>query len=211
MCMVWKGIAVEDEAGSGDLPGDLPQALDDLIVRCRLGEPAAQRELYDRYAVFVARAARRLGTPPEELEDVAQEVFWVVFRKLGQFRRGDAASWIYRICQREVQHRHRSRRIRRALARIFGAGTAPAEIEGQERVALRHEAERRVGEILAAMSAKKREVFVLFEIEGLSGEAIAERIGCPLDTVWTRLFHARREFTKIARARDFLQRAGPHR
>jgi RNA polymerase sigma-70 factor (ECF subfamily) len=205
--MAWKGIAVEDEERPGEPPGDL----DDLLARCRSGEPAAQRKLYDRYVVFVARTARRLGTPPEELQDVTQEVFSVVFRKLDRFQHGDAASWIYRICQREVQHRHRARRIRRAFARIFGAGPAPSEIEGQERVALRHEAERRVGEILAAMSAKKREVFVLFEIEGLSGEEIAERIGCPLDTVWSRLFHARLEFTKIARARDFLQRVGIRR
>jgi RNA polymerase sigma-70 factor (ECF subfamily) len=199
-----KGIAV-----AGEEEG--PAGLEDLLARCRTGEPAAQRALYDRYAVFVARMARRHGTPPEELEDVVQEVFLVVFRKLSHFQGSDATSWIYRICQREVQHRHRTRRFRRAFARMFGAGPAPTEIEGQERVALRHEAERRVNEVLAAMSSKKREVFVLFEIEGLSGEMIAERIGCPLATVWTRLFHARREFTKIARSRDFLQRAGVRR
>lgn len=54
------------------------------------------------------------------------------------------------------------------------------------------------------MAPKKREVFALFELEGLSGEEIAERVGCPIDTVWTRLFHARKEFEKIARQRGVI-------
>jgi RNA polymerase sigma-70 factor, ECF subfamily len=188
-----------------------PRGPEDLLARCRLGDPGAQRAFYERYAAFVVRTARRLGTPPADIEDVTQEVFSVAFQKLKSFRGDDPSNWLYRICQREVQYRHRTRRIRQALTRIFGLGPAPAEIEGQERVAARHEAERRVGEILAAMNPKKREVFVLFEIEGLSGELIAARIGCPIDTVWTRLFYARREFTKIARARDLLQHAGGRR
>ena len=49
------------------------------------------------------------------------------------------------------------------------------------------------------MKPKHREVFVLFEVEGIPGEEIAERMGCPLNTVWTRLFHARKEFARIGR------------
>jgi RNA polymerase sigma-70 factor, ECF subfamily len=191
--------------------GDDLREPEDLLARCRFGDPAAQRAFYDRYAPFVARIARRLGTPPAELEDVTQEVFAIAYRKLGRFRGGDPSNWIYRICRSEVQDRHRARRIRQALGRIFGAGPAPAEIESQERVVARHEAERWVGEVLAQMSPKKREVLVLFELEGLTGEMIAARIGCPLDTVWTRLLNARIQFTKIARARDLLERVRSHR
>jgi DNA-directed RNA polymerase specialized sigma24 family protein len=60
---------------------------------------------------------------------------------------------------------------------------------------------RQVREVLARMAAKKREVFVLYELEGLSGEEIAERIGCGTATVWTRLHYARQEFRRIASAR----------
>ena len=45
------------------------------------------------------------------------------------------------------------------------------------------------------------EVFALFELEGLTGEEIAERIGCKVDTVWTRLYYARKEFAKLAERR----------
>jgi RNA polymerase sigma-70 factor (ECF subfamily) len=55
------------------------------------------------------------------------------------------------------------------------------------------------------MAPKKREVFALFELEGLTGEEIAERVGCKVDTVWTRLWHARRDFERIARKRGWAE------
>jgi RNA polymerase sigma-70 factor (ECF subfamily) len=179
----------------------------DLLVRCLAGDRTAQRSFYERYARFVLRTARRLGTPPEETEDVAQEVFTVAFRKMGQFHGGELSTWLYRICSHRVHHHHRARRVRQTFARLFGDAPQAEETQSQERAAARRDAERRVSEILALMSAKKREVFVLFEIEGLSGEAIAERVGCPPDTVWSRLFHARREFARIGRARELLERS----
>ena len=178
-----------------------------LLERCRAGDPAAQRRFYDRYSRFILRTARRLGTPPEEIEDVAQEVFTIAFRKLPQFQGGQVTTWLYRICSHRVQHHHSSRRVRQTLARVFGAGSPRSQPSTQERVTEQREAERRVSAILARMSPKKREVLALFEFEGLSGEAIAERVGCPLDTVWTRLFHARREFARLARSQVLSDRA----
>ena len=66
-------------------------------------------------------------------------------------------------------------------------------------MAERKSAESAVERVLERMSPKKREVFALFELEGLSGEAIAERLACPINTVWTRLHHARAEFVTVAR------------
>jgi RNA polymerase sigma-70 factor (ECF subfamily) len=186
---------------------DVPLEEADLLDRCRRGEVAAQRGFYDRYARFILRTARRLGIPPEEIEDVTQEVFTIAYRKLGQFRSGRVTTWLYRICSHRVQHHHSARRVRQTIARVFGASVPFGEAGGQERATERQDAERSVSEILARMSPKKREVLVLFEFEGLSGEAIAERVGCPLETVWTRLFHARREFARLARAQALVERA----
>jgi RNA polymerase sigma-70 factor (ECF subfamily) len=55
------------------------------------------------------------------------------------------------------------------------------------------------------MAAKKREVLALYEIDGLSGDEIAERLGCPPATVRTRLYHARREFLRLARRHGALE------
>ncbi len=183
-----------------------PSDMAALVARCLSGDASAQRSFYERYARFVLRAARRLGTPVEETEDVAQEVFAVAFRKLTHFQQGEMTTWLFRICSNEVHHRHRARRVRQVFARIFGGGLEPAPLETQDAAMLRLESERRVGVILSRMSAKKREVFVLFEIEGMSGEAIAERVGCPLDTVWSRLLNARRDFARIGHTFDFLER-----
>ncbi len=187
----------------------VPLEQSELIAGCLRGDHGAQRGFYERYARFVLRTARRLGTPAEEIEDVAQEVFTIAFRKMDRFREGRLSTWLYRICSNRVQHHHRARRVRAAFARVLGRGggeVSPGTTGTQEVELSRHEAERHFSEILAHMGAKKREVLVLFEIEGLSGEAIAERMGCPLDTVWSRLFHARREFARLARARAQRER-----
>jgi RNA polymerase sigma-70 factor (ECF subfamily) len=61
--------------------------------------------------------------------------------------------------------------------------------------------------VLERMSPKKREVFALFELEGLSGDEISERIGVPVNTVWTRLHHARKDFLDIAKKLGVLELA----
>ena len=76
-----------------------------------------------------------------------------------------------------------------------------------ERSALRTDAARSVGRVLARMAHKKRDVLVLFELEELAGEEIAERLQIPIDTVWTRLHHARKEFARIARELGVLELA----
>jgi RNA polymerase sigma-70 factor, ECF subfamily len=178
----------------------------ELIERCLAGDRTAQRNFYDRYAGFVFKTARRLGIERDEVEDVTQDVFSVAFKRLHTFKAGQLTTWLYRICSNRVTDRYRRRSMRRAWAHLLGVEsqsppTAEHDVE-------RHEAERTVAEILARMSPKKRDVFVLFEIEGLPGDQIADRVGCPVETVWTRLFHARREFERIGRARELLSRTG---
>ena len=53
--------------------------------------------------------------------------------------------------------------------------------------------------MLSKLPPKKRAVLVLFEIEGLSAKEISDVVGCPENTVWSRLHHARSELTKVAR------------
>jgi len=97
-----------------------------------------------------------------------------------------------------VSHRHRKRRTQRAivdLAARVGLGSPPTP----EATSLVASDARAVERVLERMSPKKRAVFALYELEGLSGEEIAEREGCPVNTVWSRLRHARIEFCRIGR------------
>jgi len=180
-----------------------------LLARCRLGDRAALRELYERHIRMVMGMARRLGAPASETEDVAQDVFAAAFRDLAKVRPGLLAAWLFKLTSHRVQDRHRHRRVREAFAKLWHgrAGPEPEEIEGPEQALLRRDAARRVELILAKMSRKKREVFALFELQGMPGEEIAYLLGVPLDTVWSRLSHARREFTKIGRSLELFEQA----
>jgi RNA polymerase sigma-70 factor (ECF subfamily) len=171
-----------------------------LLARCRDGESAAWRELYDQHFDFVERICRRLGTPESELDDVVQETFLIAFRKLDSFSDGRVSTWLYRIAANLVSGRHRRRRIRAALLGIFSSVEPPPRPAADRDYDAR-EAQAQVAAVLESMAPKKREVFALHELEGLSGEEIAERVGCKLDTVWTRLHYARKDFERIARKR----------
>src|SRR5207302_10408961 len=73
-------------------------------------------EVFRQYAPFVWRALRRLGVPESDVEDVCQEVFVVVHRKLGDFEgRSSLRTWIYGICTRTASDYRRSGRVRREI------------------------------------------------------------------------------------------------
>jgi RNA polymerase sigma-70 factor, ECF subfamily len=159
------------------------------------GESLEFAPLYDEWFEHVARWIRALGAPPGDVEDIAQEVFLVVRRRLRDFDGRNLAGWLYRIASRQVRQHRRS-----FWQRVFSQrATSPIEhiprTEGGPSSAL-EEKERRalVERLLGRMSETRRVAFVLFEIEGYSGEEIADILDIPLGTVWTRLHHARKEF-----------------
>jgi len=174
-----------------------------IIQACQNGNKVAWKNFYEAQFDFVYRMTRRLGTPNSETEDVVHDVFIVAFRKINDFKSGNIQSWLYRITAHVVSDRHRKRRVRDAFKKLkvwFGVRSTLTP----ERAAQRSSAARAVSEILQHMSDKKREVFSMFEIEGISGENIATRLDIPLNTVWTRLHHARKDFLKIAKRLDYL-------
>lgn len=177
----------------------LSQAAEDqmLVERCRNGDVAAWRSLYDRYSQPVFRFVSSLGVPPEEREDAAQDIFVAVYRGLKQFR-GEAqlSTWIYRIAARHASHLGRRRRLRSFMSILPWHEPEPAP---QPDAAEKASDLRLLDRLLDKLSPKKRAVLVLFEIEGLGVNEIASIMGCPPNTVWSRLRHARAELTKAAR------------
>jgi RNA polymerase sigma-70 factor (ECF subfamily) len=176
----------------------------DWLDQCRAGDADAWRRLYDEQFPFVYRLAVRLGAGEREAADVAQEVFVRVFRGLGAFR-GEAQlrTWLYRITCNEVARAGREAGLRRAFAgllRLVGAGDAPAA-PPPDRAVERAQSFAELQEILAHMKPAKRTVFVLFEIEELSLEEIAGVVEAPLETVRSRLRHARADFDRLRRQR----------
>jgi len=148
---------------------------------------------------YVWRVLGRLGVDRADLGDMCQEVFVVVHRRLGDYDgRVPVRSWIYGICVRTASdyRRRAHRRHERLLARL-PEPSAPAlqhqEVElGQARAQLK--------EVLDALDAPKREVFVLYELEELPMSEIARVLDCPLQTAYSRLHAARRAVTDAFRA-----------
>jgi RNA polymerase sigma-70 factor (ECF subfamily) len=178
--------------------------------------PAAARPSFDAvyraHARTVSRWAGRLLGPGGDCEDVVQEVFLVVRHKLARFDgRAEITTWLYEITVRVVQD---WRRRRRWWSWVTGRGPSPSRgrprtppspsfaADGVDDPVSRLELRERVlffYRILDGLAETYRTTFILFELEGLPGERIAEITGTRLGTVWVRLARARRTFVERMR------------
>jgi RNA polymerase sigma-70 factor (ECF subfamily) len=158
------------------------------------------RALYADHADFVRGAVIRLGGPGAEVEDLVHDVFLVALKRQASFEgRSSPRTWLYGIAIKVVAGARRKARLRRFLG--LERAQAPTDERTPARLFEDREASATLYRALDALAEKKRTVFVLYELEGLSGEEISAIVGCPLKTVWTRLFHARKELSEsLARA-----------
>jgi RNA polymerase sigma-70 factor (ECF subfamily) len=156
--------------------------------------------VYRTCFVDVARWVRALGANDADVEDLTQEIFIIVRRKLASFDGRNLPGFLYRIAHRTVRDHRQSAWFRNLLGKRAPLPelTAP----GPSGLQWMQQKERRkvLESILARMSEKRRTTFVLFEIEGYSGEEIAQIQSLPLKTVWTRLHHARKDFMRMVSA-----------
>jgi RNA polymerase sigma-70 factor (ECF subfamily) len=178
---------------------------EDLVERAQGGDTAAFAELFRKHRGNVAAIAYRMLGPSADLEDVVQEVFLQVHRSLPDFR-GQAkfSTWLHRVAVNVVLMTRRRARSRPMYTHEEAARHEPDDGPLPDRdVALRRRREA-FQRLLDKLSDKKRTVFVLHELEGLPPTEIAEVVGCPVLTVRTRLFYARRELAQMMRSEPDL-------
>jgi RNA polymerase sigma-70 factor (ECF subfamily) len=166
-----------------------------LIARAAADDRAAFRELYNRHRSDVARLVYRMLGGRGDLEDVIQEVFVQVHRSLKDFRgQSKFSTWLHRVTVNVVLMHRRAARSRPVFAdEPLGEVLAQGGDAGPDEDAERRERVRAFGRLLDRLADKKRIVFVLHELEGISPSEIAKIVGAPVLTVRTRLFYARRE------------------
>lgn len=171
------------------------------------------KEVYDEHFRFVWRSLRRLGVRDSDVPDAVQDVFLVVHRRLAEFEgRSKVTTWLFGICFRVARDRRKLAHVRRR-----GGDDEPLLDCADERVDVAAEAERRQGlalleAILDELPLEQRAVFTLFELEGMSGDDIAETLEIPLGTAYSRLRIARDAFRRaVARlnAKDQFRLKGP--
>jgi RNA polymerase sigma-70 factor (ECF subfamily) len=153
------------------------------------------RAFYDDHVALVWRTLFRLGTAKADLPDAVQEVFMVAYRKLPEFEgRSKPSTWLVGICYRVASDRRRMAYVRREIGDDPAVLARGDERPGPEEVAEQREQIELLDELLAELRPEQREVFVMFELEELSGKEIAAIVGAPIKTVFSRLRLARATF-----------------
>jgi len=189
--------AAHGSVGSADRPRD-------RIAGDVRPEDLSFEEVYRTEFAFVWRSAKRLGVRDASLDDVVQEVFVVVHRRLADFEgRSSLKTWLFGITLRVVRDHRRATRRRDPGPPVDpdtlrGAGGPAVDAEKAEAVRLLHA-------LLDELDDERREVFVMAELEEMSAPEIAEVLGINVNTAYGRLRVARQEFEQALlrhRARD---------
>ncbi len=185
----------------------------------RPGAPVVKRidlsGLFHAHYASVWRLLRRFGVRPAQLDDAAQEVFWVAARRLEDIVPGREASFLYGVALRVASGELRRERSAQPLADLDALERLVDEAPSPEEQLEQRRARQLLEWVLDRMPLDLRVVFVLFELEGLEVRDIAALHGIPLGTASSRLRRAREEFSAIAkRARAvftpaFTQRTEP--
>jgi RNA polymerase sigma-70 factor (ECF subfamily) len=150
---------------------------------------ARVRALYLAHGDALLSVLERLTWPGCDVEDLLQEVFMVALRRReALFGTESPKAWLYGVAVKVAATTRRNRRLRSFFGLKMQTHSETSTPQAQVEIV------DTVQRALAALSAKKREVLVLYELEGLTGPEIALALNCPLKTVWTRLHHARRDF-----------------
>jgi RNA polymerase sigma-70 factor, ECF subfamily len=176
----------------------------DVSIAAESPSDISFERIYDEWFDHVSRWVAALGASEADREDLVQDVFIVAHRRLTSFDGGNLAGWLYQIARRKV----RDYRSLAWVKHFFAASRLPLvdstlqtvmgpldDLETSEKVAL-------LAELLKTLNAEQRAAFVLFEIEGLSGDAIARLQEVPINTVWARIYKARKKLQEAAERVD---------
>lgn len=150
-------------------------------------EPLDFHQVYTRHFEFACRSLRLLGVEVDALEDAAQDVFGVVARRLGDFEQNaSVTTWLFAIVQRVAANHRRTRRRKRDRLEPL---TEPslAEDAGPDAQADAARAARLIQAFAAALDEERRAVLVLGILERVPARELAESLGVPLFTVYSRI------------------------
>ncbi len=151
--------------------------------------------IYREHHGYVWRSVKRLGVPPGEVDDVVQEVFIVAHRRLKDFEgRSKLSTWLFGIAYRVVKDHRVSREARE---RREAGVTEPRAPTVPDRKVSRRQAAQVLDQLLEQLDPDKRDVFVMAEVAKLAAPEIAQTLGIKLNTVYSRLRSARKQFEAL--------------
>ena len=210
--LVHSGLLILEREAASERPvlGARPSgAAADLPGQCSRSANARLRALVAEHFDFIWRSMRRIGVPSTDVDDCVQQVFWVAARKLTLIDEGSERAFLFSTALRVASDARRTRTRRREVPeedndQYCDPAPAPDELVDQRRARVMLE------EVLSAMPMDLRAVFVLFELEEMSTNAISALLEIPGGTVASRLRRAREEFHGLVgrlKARDAFRGA----
>jgi RNA polymerase sigma-70 factor, ECF subfamily len=150
-------------------------------------------DLFRAHAPFTWRCLRRLGVAAADADDVCQEVFVVIHKKLGEYDgRTSLRAWIYGVAVRKASDYRRLARNRHEISSECPGGERATTAPGPDRLLEQRRDLELLDRTLGELDEDKRNAFVLYEVEGLTLAEVAAALSCPLQTLYSRLNAARR-------------------
>ena len=166
--------------------------------------PATCEQAFREHGQDVARWARHLGGADLDVEDVVQEVFMVVNKRLSAFRpEARFTSWLFEVTRKTVAN-HRRRQRRRFWQGDDGLDRLPAPVADPSAEMERRQMVARFYSALDRLPEKYRTMIVLYELEGLSAQEIAELRSLKIGTMRVHLSRAREQL--VAQYQQLLKR-----
>jgi RNA polymerase sigma-70 factor, ECF subfamily len=157
------------------------------------------RALFAAHYGSIWRLLRRLGVQSAQLDDAAQEVFWVAARRSSDIQAGREHSFLYGVALRVASQAVKKQRASAALTELSAVPAIRDQTPSPEEQLAHQQARELLDEVLDALPSELRVVFVLFELEGLEVREIAALQEIPVGTASSRLRRAREEFSALAK------------
>ena len=185
---------------SADAPSPT-QVTDEIIERCLIGDQAAWESIVRMYRRKVFNVAYKFVGRHDQAEDLTQDVFIKLFRSLDKFNRdADFSTWLSSVARNYcIDHYRASKREKEVLVEdLVAFDLAPASAGSSPHRALEDRDRRsflRRG--LEALPEKLREAVVLRDLQGLSYQEMADRLGLPEGTVKSRINRGREELSRL--------------
>ena len=180
--------------------GAQPESDQQLAKAAAGGDMTAFEELYRRHNRRVYALCLRMTQNQSEAEDLAQEVFINLFRKVGSFR-GDSAftTWLHRMTVNQVLMHFRKRSVK--LEKTTEEGETPVQIvQGTENPNQMPVVDRiALDKAIAQLPPGYRAVFVLHDIEGHEHEEVARMLNVAVGTSKSQLHKARMRLRALLR------------
>jgi RNA polymerase sigma-70 factor, ECF subfamily len=178
---------------------EVPVASDHALAQSAAkGDMSAFEELYKRHHRRVYSLCLRMTQNVSEAEDLAQEAFVQLFRKIGSFR-GESAftTWLHRLTVNQVLMHFRKRSVRDEKTTEEGE-TPDRAVLGTENPSRMHVIDRiALDKAIAQLPPGYRTVFVLHDVEGYEHEEIAKTLGCAVGTSKSQLHKARMKLRSL--------------